>query len=75
MEIRSSHLSNYFRNVPNSESSFQMQGGGDEEWWGRLHEPSTAAKFETGDAEDESVGEKGEGLEGGGKLFINSGIL
>ena len=52
-------------NVPNSESSCQMQGGGDEEWWGRLHEPSTAAKFETGDAEDESVGEKGEGLEGG----------
>ena len=52
-------------NVPNLESSCQMQGGGDEDWWGGLHEPSTAAKFETGDAEDESVGEKGEGLEGG----------
>ena len=44
-----------------------MQGGGDEEWWGRLHESSTAAKFETRDAEDESVGEEGEGLEGGKK--------
>ena len=40
------------------------QGGRDEEWWGGFHQPATAAKFQAGDAENESVGEKGEGLEG-----------
>ena len=40
------------------------QGGRDEEWWEGFHQPAIAAKFQAGDAENESVGEKGEGLEG-----------